>query len=73
MKASRHHKFPKGFKHRSGEFFNLSCKRNILKTNDLDHSAWNQLTHNSQMSLGETAESLSRFIPDTHKFICVRR
>ena len=73
MRRSKHHKFPKGFKGREAEFFNLSKRNNILKTNDVDHSAWNQLTNCSQMSLGEIAESLSRFIPNTLKFICVRR
>jgi hypothetical protein len=29
-----------------------------------EHRAWNLLTHNSQMTLGETLQSLRRFLPD---------
>lgn len=39
--------------------------------NDKKHNAWNMLTNQSQMTLEETAEALSRFIPRHLKFVVV--
>jgi hypothetical protein len=70
---SRHHLFPKCHRKQPDFFFNLQAKKNISVVSEQEHRAWNILTHDSQMSLGETAESLNRFIPTTHKFVIVRR
>jgi hypothetical protein len=70
---SRHHRFPKCHRRSPAFFFNLQAKKNISVVSEQEHRAWNVLTHDSQMSLGETAESLNRFIPETHRLVVVRR
>jgi hypothetical protein len=61
---TRHHKIPKCFKHNRQRFFNLNAKPNVVMISEQEHRAWNLLTHNSQMTLGETLQSLRRFLPD---------
>lgn len=61
---SRHHKIPKCFAHRLKEFFDISCHKNITFISKREHQAWNILTNNSSMTLGETIESLQRFLPN---------
>lgn len=70
---TKHHLVPKCWKHNRRDFFNTNGHDNLVWVSEQDHRAWNQLTQNSQMTLGEIASSLSRFIPRTHKFIVVRR
>jgi len=60
---TKHHLVPKCWKHNRGDFFNTNGHCNLVWVSEQDHRAWNQLTQNSQMTLGEIASSLSRFIP----------
>lgn len=70
---TKHHLIPKCWRH-CEEFFLHGGKRGICRVvTEQDHKAWNVLTNMSQMNLEETAESLSRFIPLTHKFIVVEK
>ena len=61
---NRHHKIPKQYAHRIKEFFDLSSHKNITFVSEREHKAWNVLTDNSRMTLGETVESLQRFLPN---------
>ena len=68
-----HHRCPRRFKFDRDRFFNERCKSNKVYVSELEHRAWNTLTNSSAMTLDEIAQSLSRLIPDSHKFIVVRR
>jgi len=75
---TRHHKLPRRFFGNPQAFYDMASYMNALSNNirvcsELEHNAWNTLTNSSQKSLAETAESLSRFIPDDCKFIVVKR
>ena len=70
---TKHHRFPKRFMFDRDRFFNERSKTNRIFVSELDHRAWNTLTNSSAMTLQEIADSLSRFIPDSHKFVVVRR
>ena len=70
---TKHHLIPKCWKHYEDEFL-YGSRRGICRLiTEQDHKAWNVLTNMSQMNLEETADSLSRFIPKTHKFVVVER
>jgi macrodomain Ter protein organizer (MatP/YcbG family) len=68
-----HHKLPKRHRFDRDRFFNERNKSNRILVSDKDHQAWNTLTNSSAMTLHEIADSLSRFIPDSHKFVVVKR
>jgi hypothetical protein len=68
-----HHKLPRRHRFDRDRFFNERCKSNRIYVSEQDHKAWNTLTNSSAMTLQEIADSLSRFIPDSHKFVVVKR
>ena len=68
-----HHKFPKRHRFDRNRFFNERNKSNRIFVSEQDHRAWNTLTDSSAMTLQEIADSLSRLIPDSHKFVVVKR
>jgi hypothetical protein len=70
---TNHHRFPKRFRFDRDNFFKERSKSNIIHVSERDHQAWNTLTNSSAMTLQEIADSLSRFIPDSHKFVVVKR
>jgi hypothetical protein len=70
---TQHHRFPKRFRFNRDNFFRERSKSNIIHVSERDHQAWNTLTNSSAMTLQEIADSLSRFIPDSHKFVVVKR
>jgi len=70
---THHHRFPKRFRFDKDSFFKARSKSNIIRVSEQDHKAWNTLTNSSAMTLQEIADSLSRFIPDSHKFVVVKR
>lgn len=70
---THHHRFPKRFRFDKDSFFKARSKSNIIHVSEQDHKAWNTLTNSSAMTLQEIADSLSRFIPDSHKFVVVKR
>jgi len=48
-------------------------KANIVWIEERKHRAWNILTNNSQMTCGEIAEELSKYIPRDLVFVVKRR
>jgi len=69
---TKHHRLPKCFRRNKEQFYDLTPRRNISWVSDLEHKAWNIITRNSQMTLGETIESLNRFIPADMRFVLVK-
>lgn len=70
---TKHHRLPKRFRFNRDRFFNQRSPLNKVGLTEQEHRAWNVLTDNSSMTLDEIAQSLSRLIPDSHRFIVVRR
>ena len=71
--VTKHHRLPKQFTFKVDKFYDQRSKANTLKVSEAHHRAWNLLTHNSQMTCGEIAASLSRFIPDDLVFVVLKR
>ena len=61
---TKHHLIPRTFQHRILEFFDLRPHKKLLAVSKREHQAWNTLTNNSSMTLGETVSSLQRFLPE---------
>ena len=70
---TKHHRCPKRFKFDKDNFFKQRSSNNKIEISEMEHRAWNVLTNSSAMTLQDIADSLSRLIPDSYKFIVVRR